>query len=495
MSNLPSPRRTAAERLEAPTGRSEDSGATATYVPAPRALSDTTVVGSDPLPAISVVEVLTAVLAPDPPAALPTPEQDTDTSVLSERTTAVVTGSDGGSGDEDADTSVLEQPPAPRSLSLATTVVRDEAEGAGTPIESLHPKLLTQLREARLKSASGTPEIGNLLEIVSAHYRKIDAERRGTVRSMQLMAEEAGAIVHRAEASSDEQLRIVLEHGREAMLVLDSQGSVQLFNSAGERVFGYERREVLGRSLELLVPQIKDQGSVTQALEPLLKPANAAEHAPRELWGRRKSGKLFPLELSVGRVQLAGAASFLVCLSNVSARHAADVALHASDARAGVLIEVLHRLAARAPLPQLAESLTRLIEARGIGRACAVSVLASDGASFSSVIAPNLPEPVRATLQHARIGIRDGSCAAAVYLRRTVVVADASKDPFAQHQRERLLEAGLRSSWSTPIKSRNGHVRGALGVYRAEIGLPGKQDTQLMLDAARLAAMTLDEAY
>jgi PAS domain S-box-containing protein len=415
--------------------------------------------------------------------------------VLTERTTAVIKGKVSGPADEDMDTSVLEHGPAPRSLSLATTVVRDEADSAGTPIESLHPKLLTQLREARLESTSGTPELGNLLELVSGYYRKIDAERRGTVRSMQLMAEEAGAIVHKAEAHSDEQLRIVLEHSREAMLALDTQGTVQLFNSAGERFFGYERREVLGRSLELLVPQISDHGSVMQALELLLKPASPAEHAPRELWGRRKSGKLLPLELSVGRVQLAGAPTFLVCLSDASARHAADVALHASDARAGVLIEVLHRLAAHAPLPQLAESLTRLIEARGIGRACAVSVLASDGASFSSVIAPNLPEPVRQALQHARIGIRDGSCAAAVYLRRTVVVADASKDPFAQHQRERLLEAGLRSSWSTPIKSGNGQVRGALGVYRAEIGLPGKQDMQLMLDAARLAAMALDEAY
>ncbi|HTT02863.1 MAG TPA: PAS domain S-box protein [Steroidobacteraceae bacterium] len=466
MSNLPSPRRIAIERLQASAGRSEDPGATSTYVPSPAPLSDTTVV-ADPAAPISPADILTTVLTPA--------EEDVDTSVL--------------------EPSVLAPGPASRPGSLATTVIRDEAEGSGTAIESLHPKLLTQLREARLKSASGTPELGPLLELVSAHYRKIDAERRGTVRSMQLMAEEAGAIVHKAEARSDEQLRTVLEQSRETMLALDAQGCVQLFNSAGERIFGYERREVLGRSLELLVPQISDGGNVAQALELLLTQPTPAARVRREIWGRRKSGKLFPLELCVGRAQLAGAPTFVVCLSDISERHAAGLALHESDARAGVLAEVLHRLAARAPLPELADSLTRLIESRGIGRACTVSVLGADGASFSSIIGPNLPEPLRAALQHARIGIRDGSCAAAVYLRRTVVVADAGKDPFAQHLRARLLEAGLHSSWSTPIKFGNGQVRGALGVYRGEIGLPGKQDTQLLLDAARLAAIALEEAH
>ena len=54
----------------------------------------------------------------------------------------------------------------------------------------LHPRLCEQLDEARQTSGGGL-ELSDLLPLISAYYSQLDDERRGIVRSMQLIADEA----------------------------------------------------------------------------------------------------------------------------------------------------------------------------------------------------------------------------------------------------------------------------------------------------------------
>src|SRR5262249_24681093 len=123
---------------------------------------------------------------------------------------------------------------------------------------------------------------------------------------------------------------------------------------------------------------------------------------------------------------------------------------------------------------------------------CSVSVLADEGRRFDYTVAPQLPEHLRARLMRAPIDIRNGSCAAAVYLGRQVLVADIAKDPFWEQQREPALDAGLRAAWSTPIKAANGKVLGSLGVFRAEAGLPTAGESDTMAHAAQLAGIAIE---
>ena len=46
----------------------------------------------------------------------------------------------------------------------------------------------------------------------------------------------------------------ILEFANEAIVTVDSKGLITLFNPAAERIFGYKEAEVLGRSLEILIP-------------------------------------------------------------------------------------------------------------------------------------------------------------------------------------------------------------------------------------------------
>ncbi|MEP7247452.1 MAG: EAL domain-containing protein, partial [Gammaproteobacteria bacterium] len=79
-----------------------------------------------------------------------------------------------------------------------------------------------------------------------------------------------------------------------------------------------------------------------------------------------------------------------------------------------------------------------------------------------------------------------------VYLERQVLVPDIAKDPFWEQRRQAALASGLRAAWSLPIKAANGQVLGALGVYRAEVGLPTPSESDTMAHAAQLAGIAIE---
>src|ERR1700738_63033 len=95
-----------------------------------------------------------------------------------------------------------------------------------------------------------------LLKAVSAHYDRIDGERRGIVRSMQLMSDEAQALTPEISDQRASLLQHILDNVKDAIVTVDDAGHIETFNPTGERIFGYSQAEILGRSLEFLLPDI-----------------------------------------------------------------------------------------------------------------------------------------------------------------------------------------------------------------------------------------------
>jgi diguanylate cyclase (GGDEF)-like protein/PAS domain S-box-containing protein len=163
-----------------------------------------------------------------------------------------------------------------------------------------------------------------------------------------------------------------------------------------------------------------------------------------------------------------------------------------ADSIANAEREVFRQLTVNAPLPAVLESITHLVESVCREAVGSVSVLAEGGDSFAYLVAPRMPERLRAVLARSTIDIRNGSCAAAVYLCRQVLVADLVKDPFWQQRRHVAQEAGLRAAWSVPIKAASGKILGALGVYRGEPGLPSATESEGIAHAAQLAGIAIE---
>src|SRR5215510_9391128 len=126
----------------------------------------------------------------------------------------------------------------------------------------LHPLLQSQLRELRARVTGGRVSAHELLEMLSRYYDTVDDERRAMVRSMQLMSDEARSLGVEIAEQGAAQLQIILDHIKDVVVTANTEGVIDRANPMTERVFEYPSGELLGLSIDALVPGIAVDGSI-----------------------------------------------------------------------------------------------------------------------------------------------------------------------------------------------------------------------------------------
>lgn len=99
---------------------------------------------------------------------------------------------------------------------------------------------------------------------------------------------------------SEQTLRDLLESLPDAMVVIDQHGTIALVNQQTEKLFGYQRDELLGRPIEILIPEQFRSNHVGKRKGYFVKPETRAMGASQQqLFGRRKDGTDFPVDISL----------------------------------------------------------------------------------------------------------------------------------------------------------------------------------------------------
>jgi PAS domain S-box-containing protein len=114
-----------------------------------------------------------------------------------------------------------------------------------------------------------------------------------------------------------------LEAVPDAIVAVDGEGSIVLVNSQAETLFGYQREELIGLPVELLVPSsVRDhsQQRIAYFRDPVSRPMGGG----MELAGRCKDGSEFPAEISLASIDLDGQLLVAAAVRDLSYRKRAD---------------------------------------------------------------------------------------------------------------------------------------------------------------------------
>ena len=105
-------------------------------------------------------------------------------------------------------------------------------------------------------------------------------------------------VEHRKQA--EDRFRLFVETAPTGILICDAQGSITEANAQVQRMFGYTRDELIGRPVEMLVPEQHRGAHVGHRTNYVNHPQARPMGVGMELHGRRKDGTSFPLEISLG---------------------------------------------------------------------------------------------------------------------------------------------------------------------------------------------------
>lgn len=95
----------------------------------------------------------------------------------------------------------------------------------------------------------------------------------------------------------------LLESAPDSMIIVDKQGKMVIVNAQTERIFGYTRDEMLGKSIDMLVPQRFRKNHPEHRNEYVHDPRVRPMGAGLDLYALRKDGTEFPVEISLSPIQ------------------------------------------------------------------------------------------------------------------------------------------------------------------------------------------------
>jgi PAS domain S-box-containing protein len=191
----------------------------------------------------------------------------------------------------------------------------------------IHPEDAEELT-ARLAWVLGKPNLTFRLPYRARHangeWRWFETQTQsfdaadGTVHAVSVSRD----ITDRERA--DARFRLAVEASPAGALMIDANGRIVLVNRAAASLFGYEREELIGKSVEMLVPPAVRAKHPLYRAEFLSSPTTRAMGAGRDLYGVRKDGSELPVEIGLNPIETDEGVFVLSSIADITERKGAE---------------------------------------------------------------------------------------------------------------------------------------------------------------------------
>jgi PAS domain S-box-containing protein len=132
---------------------------------------------------------------------------------------------------------------------------------------------------------------------------------------------------------ADEHFRLAVESAPNGMVIVDQTGKIDRLNAQAESLFGYQRDELVGKPIDLLVPEPLRTSHAGFRKDYIAHAAARPMGAGRDLKARRKDGSEFPVEIGLNPMQTSQGTKILCSIVDITERKKAESALRESEQR------------------------------------------------------------------------------------------------------------------------------------------------------------------
>lgn len=146
---------------------------------------------------------------------------------------------------------------------------------------------------------------------------------------------------HRVQesAGAEERMRSVVNHVVDGIISIDDQGTVTTFNPAAERIFGYIAEEIVGRNINLLMPEPYHSEHDGYIASYLRTGQAKIIGIGREVVGRRKDGTTFPMDLAISAFRSGQGRFFTGIVRDITDRKLAEEELRQAEERMRSIVD------------------------------------------------------------------------------------------------------------------------------------------------------------
>lgn len=132
---------------------------------------------------------------------------------------------------------------------------------------------------------------------------------------------------------AEERWRVVVESAPDAMLVVNAAGEITHANARVEAVFNFERAELVGQSVEILIPERLRARYSALRDQYWADPPTSSMRETEEVFGLRKDGSKVPLEIGLSPIRMPEGRFLLISMTDITERLAAEAKLRENDQR------------------------------------------------------------------------------------------------------------------------------------------------------------------
>lgn len=157
---------------------------------------------------------------------------------------------------------------------------------------------------------------------------------RNRQQTNQLQAAQDLAVLNiRRIAKANRRFSQMIEGAPNAMVLIDQSGIIEMLNAQAEKIFGYDRAALLGKSIDILLPERFRHSHPHQRDSFFTDPSPREMGAGRDLFGRRQDGSEFPVEIGLNPIETEEGIKVLSGIVDITERRHIESTLNESRER------------------------------------------------------------------------------------------------------------------------------------------------------------------